>query len=336
MDILLLKTIELLGKSYKNMKIIVFTEGGKEYGYGHLSRCIALFQALEGKLCNCEVLFVVKGDLAAESFLKKEKITDYLFVDWTDSTKGILDEIRKEDIVIIDSYIAEKGIYDEISLIVEGKVLMIDDYNRINYPSGIVVNPSIYGRNVDYQKQNNTVYLLGEDYVILRKAFWEVPEKRINEDIRKILISLGGGIEHEFLKKMSDFLKTKHNFDLMIINPEKQNMSAEEMVLLMHEADICISGGGQTLYELARVGVPTISICLAGNQEANLRAWEEKGFIQYVKVNNNDHLFENIADSIKGLKDKGKRVNVNKIGNKIVDGKGAANIAEFLIGEFNL
>ncbi|MDQ7082427.1 MAG: glycosyltransferase [Aquificota bacterium] len=60
--------------------------------------------------------------------------------------------------------------------------------------------------------------------------------------------------------------------------------SAEEMKNLMLDADIAISAGGQTLYELARVGVPTIAVAVAENQMWNVSEWQEAGFIEAVEA----------------------------------------------------
>ena len=46
---------------------------------------------------------------------------------------------------------------------------------------------------------------------------------------------------------------------------------AEKMKEIMFESDIAISACGQTLNELASVGVPTIGVCTAGNQLGNVK-----------------------------------------------------------------
>ena len=70
------------------------------------------------------------------------------------------------------------------------------------------------------------------------------------------------------------------------------------MLNLMLKSDICISGGGQTTYELARVGVPTIGICLAENQKNNLMGWKSLGFIENLCWDNEDEsLIEEIYNS---------------------------------------
>ncbi len=39
------KNMILVWQETYNMKVIVFTEGGRNYGYGHVSRCKALCEA---------------------------------------------------------------------------------------------------------------------------------------------------------------------------------------------------------------------------------------------------------------------------------------------------
>ena len=66
----------------------------------------------------------------------------------------------------------------------------------------------------------------------------------------------------------------------------------------MLEADIAVSAGGQTLFELARVGTPTAAVCVADNQINNLRGFTKLGFLnnflRWDEPNLEDLLWEEI------------------------------------------
>ena len=49
----------------------------------------------------------------------------------------------------------------------------------------------------------------------------------------------------------------------------------------MQEADLAISAGGTTLYELCAVGTPTICYSMADNQLDNVRQFEKDGLMYY-------------------------------------------------------
>ena len=308
------------------MKILILTEGGKEVGFGHLTRCLSLYQAFVAKEEIPE--FILKGDDTVSYLLNSVR---YQMFNWLTERERLLEKLRSANIVVVDSYLAEKQLYEKISEMTGGRLAVIDDYNRLGYPKGIVINPSIYGDEIDYQIREDMFYLTGGDYIILRKEFWDVPRKEIRKEVKNILVT-SGGINHPgFVRKTTDHLKTKFDFDFHIIDPIKDRLNAGEMLDWMLKADICISGGGQTINELARVGVPTIGTCFYENQRLNLEAWHKEGFIEYEGWFNDDGLLDKIEYVIKKLLPYRERIKRSKIGKDKVDGKGAKRIASRLI-----
>jgi len=168
----------------------------------------------------------------------------------------------------------------------------------------------------------------------LRKEFWKVPEKKINKDMENILVTFGGIDCSDWVYKIVNYLEEKFNFIFCIVDPVKNRVNTKEMLNLMLKADVCISGGGQTMNELARVGVPTIGICFAENQVLNLIEWHRKNFIEYVGWYNEKGLLEKIAGAINIFTPYKERVKRSKIGRDYVDGYGAKRIADVLINKF--
>ena len=101
----------------------------------------------------------------------------------------------------------------------------------------------------------------------------------------------------------------------------------------MLESDIAISACGQTLNELASVGVPTIGICIAENQLGNIKGWEQIGFLEYAGWNKENSCIKKIKNLLKYLEDTKVRENKSKIGRKFIDGKGEKRIARYLLTE---
>ncbi len=309
------------------MKILFLTEGGEKIGFGHITRCFALYEAFKEKNINSK--FLVNGKSSIINLLKSKNFKIY---DWIKNKEDLFQNITKSDYIVIDSYLAEKSIYDEISEISNGRVLMIDDYNRIEYPKGIVVNPSIYGEKLTYLKKSGSTYLLGKDYIILRKEFWNVQAKIINRKLKNVLITFGGTNMGDLANKIAHFIKEKFNIKIYIVDAKTNKLTAKEMINLMLESDVCISGGGQTTYELARVGVPIIGICLAENQKLNLAGWKSLGFLENLFWDNEDeNLIEGIYNSFISLFPYGKRKKLSEIGRSYVDGQGAKNIIKIIV-----
>ena len=112
------------------MEVVILTEGGKDYGYGHVARCSSIYQAFEHY--NIFPKFVVNGDESIKSIVPD---IDVEIDNW-------LNNSFKADIVVVDSYLADRIFYNEIS---KNSLLgvYLDDNNRFDYPKGIVVNGTL-------------------------------------------------------------------------------------------------------------------------------------------------------------------------------------------------
>ena len=310
---------------------MVLTEGGKKIGFGHITRCIAICEAFKEKGINPKLF--VNGDNSILYFLRYK---NYQKFNWIKNKVELFRNIAKSDFIVIDSYLAEKSIYDKISEVTDGKMLIIDDYNRIDYPKGILVNPSIYGDKLEYLRKSGATYLLGKDYIILRKEFWNVPEKIISKKVKNALIAFGGMNNYDLANKIANLLKERFNIKIYIVSANIDKLTAKEMLNLMLKSDICISGGGQTTYELARVGVPIIGICFAENQLGNLTSWEKVGILKNAGWFNDKKLFQIIEKIFNDLSYE-LRLRMSKTGKEYFDGQGSKRtIKEILVRAENL
>jgi len=307
---------------------LILTEGGKNTGFGHITRCEALYQGF--KKVGSTSTIIVNGDNTVKNLLKK---TNYCIFNWIIGKKRIFKMVSAPDVVIIDSYLVEKPFYENIFERITGKLVVIDDHNRLEYPKGILINPSIYGDTLNYPLHSGTIYLLGAKYIILRKEFWNNREKCINKNIKNILVTFGGMDHSAFTRKIIAHLKNKFQFNLYVVGLEQRKLDAKNMLGLMLRSDICISGGGQTISELAKIGVPAIGICLHESQKRNLETWHKKGFVEYIGQCNDKNLPERIANAIEKLVPHKERTKRSEIGRHYVDGKGVERLTGILMGK---
>jgi len=80
--------------------------------------------------------------------------------------------------------------YTEVSKIAP-TMIYLDDNKRLDYPKGIVVNGSIYAQKLQYQKRRDVTYLLGTEYLPLRKEFWRAGRKAIKREVASIMVTFG-------------------------------------------------------------------------------------------------------------------------------------------------
>ena len=314
------------------MKILFLTEGGCDIGLGHVTRCIAVAKAIRDIDPGIEIKFVVKGEPQIQNFIEDSSLSPMIF-DWCSQREQAYELASNSDATVVDSYIADKCLYDVLSERTSGKLLMFDDYKRLDYPAGIVVNPSVYGNEIDYPVNKAITYFLGRDYIILAQEFRDVPNKKINEQLKNILVTLGGsGSYGIFLDELISFLDNRFDFTLNVVDIRSKRIDLAKMLDFMLEADLCISGGGQTINELLLVGLPAIGICLADNQLLNLEWMHRARCIEYVGWYNDNRVKERLAEAVTRVSYYKERKRLSDIGKQITDGKGALKIAEAALG----
>jgi spore coat polysaccharide biosynthesis predicted glycosyltransferase SpsG len=99
---------------------------------------------------------------------------------------------------------------------------------------------------------------------------------------------------------------------------------------IMLASDIAISAGGQTLYELARAGVPSVVVAVADNQMNNVGGWQEAGFIKYAGWWEDSMILDNVLNELGLCEDHDMRNKMSKAGSTLVDGAGAKRIVEYI------
>jgi UDP-2,4-diacetamido-2,4,6-trideoxy-beta-L-altropyranose hydrolase len=326
------------------MKVSIITEGSNKIGFGHVTRCLSIYQAFEER--GVSPLLIINGDNIIESLLKNY---NYKIFKWLENTKKLFNIIKDSDIIIIDSYLADYNIYKTISNFTK-IIVYLDDNNRIEYPKGIILNGSIYAQELEYPIVEYNDLLLGSQYIPLRKEFWEIPEKTINKNVNNVMITFGGddlrNLTPKILKALNEQCpqlkstiiigKGFSNIEVIkkIVNDRNElifNPNAQEMVEIMFRSDIAISAAGQTLNELARIGTPTITVSVASNQVNHINYWDKTGFIQFAGAWNDDDLLNTILENIKILKDENMRRRKSEIGRKHVDGLGPVRIVEYCL-----
>jgi len=327
------------------VNVYLITEGGLGIGLGHVIRCLSLSQAFETK--DVKARLIINGDASIKQLIPFGRTMLY---NWLENSQMLLDHIRDAEIVVMDSYLAELNLYNSISERMS-VTAFFDDYNRLNYPAGIVINGSIGADRIDYPKNNNIKYLLGTDYQMLRKEFWDVPEKVIREEARSVMITFGGEDVRGLTPKIIALLGYKFpELDKYVIVGEgfKQIKSIErlgdertrliyypramEMAKVMLDVDFAISSGGQTLYELACIGVPTIAISTTQNQMTNINGWILTKFIAYAGRWDEDDLLGTVNALIKKLFNYPLRQQMKSVGRSMINGKqGALTVADYLL-----
>ena len=326
------------------MKVKIFTEGGKDIGFGHISRCSSLYNEVVNR--GILVDFIVYGDIEDVDFLNG---INSMNEKWLDK-EYLLNNISSDDYVIVDSYKAAKETYEIISRISK-KALFIDDIGRIAYPEGIIVNPSLDASHIDYSQSPNSTLLSGPEYVILRPQFCNIKRENISNEVKRVLITMGGtdirgltpliignicrnmlDIEFDIVIGSENMDKIKSQFSEMSNITFHNNLGSTQMMELMMSSDLAITAAGQTIYELLATQTPFIPIQVIENQKFTVSTILEKDIVRKVISWSSKSLSEGIIREIEVLKDEMYRKKFIYKNSNLIDGKGSGRIIDELMG----
>lgn len=324
------------------MKVKIYTEGGSGVGFGHLSRCASLYDELRER--NADVKMIVHGDIQQAGFLQGKTLVNQ---NWMD--KAYLSaSLEPDDYVIVDSYLASREIYDLIASIVQ-KAVFIDDTGRIEYPRGIIVNPALDAKGIEYGKDTDRV-LSGPEYVIVRSAFVTSSKADIPPMARRAFVIMGGtDVRNLTAGVMDSVCRANEDMDFdVVVSPSQYesldsmlklgnvhlhtNVSEVEMSRLMARADLAITAAGQTIHELMVTRTPFIAVQVADNQKNNIEAVSK--FISPEVVLNCDQptFYDSLLQHFSKMKSYEFRREISGRMASVVDGKGRKRIIDALFG----
>lgn len=345
----------------KNRNLIVRADASTQTGTGHVMRCIALAQAWRD--FGCKVTFLSKCE--SEPLLQWiiEENFDYIAIEkpCPDSsdleiTLQVLGEMQSVAIpwLVLDGYHFtpdyQKAIHES-----GFKLLVIDDYNHLPlYHTDILLNQNINADKLNYSCANETVKLLGSKYALLRNDFlhYHHLKRDIPDKAHNILVTLGGADPQNVTLKVIKALNLLNGFRLeanIVVGPANPNIgslkrelsestftynllnNSKDMPDLMLHADIAVSAGGSTCWELLFMGVPLLIIILSRNQEDIANGLKEAETI--INCGWFHELSEKkLAQQLRELiADRKMRKGLSKKGRRICDGLGVTRVINQMV-----
>lgn len=317
---------------------------------GHVMRCLSIADA--AKTLGEDTTFIM-ADKSIEQLVKskgyKTIILHTLWNDMNQETEKILDIIEKNSIsrLLIDSYQVTERYLKALSGAT--KVTYIDDLARFIYPVDALVCYAAYAEKIDYSsKYIDTKLFLGTKYAPLRQEFCGLEKKIIHNKISKILVLSGGTDKMNVLQRILDKVSAIENIQIDAIcgiyNPNYDRLcarykefknitlhrSTDRIIDYMRSADVAISAGGATLYELCACGTPTISYIIADNQIGNVTWFAKNDVIAFAGDARIDDIGSNLDGILEKYEEGAYRRMLSEKMQQLVDGYGARRIAEIL------
>lgn len=333
--------------------LIIRTDANSEIGIGHLMRCLALGQGWKDKkgavtfLTSCQNQSLLKH-LELEEFriIPLEHIHPH--AEDLKTTLNILSQ-HPNAWLALDGYHFDSNYQQQIKK-AGHPLLVVDDMGHLkHYWADILVNQNIYAHQLNYSCQSDTRLLLGTQYTLLRREFltWKTWHRKIPSMAKHILLTSGGADPHNLNSKLINALHDLSESHLqirMIVGPENPQLKKLEETIKqlnlpihlmsydvnmpesMAWADVAISASGSTVWELAFMGVPTVVIVTAENQQPIAKELDTQNIFKNLGWAN-QLSSEEIAKTLKFIiQNASLRSKMSESARNLVDGMGSDRI----------
>lgn len=336
--------------------LIIRADANTEIGTGHVMRCLSLAQAWQN--AGGFVTFV----MCCEAPAIESKLTfEGMAIVHLSMQRGSLEDARatvkiakKESSswVVLDGYKFGSG-YQKLIKDAGLRLLCIDDNgDEGRYYADIVLNQNLHAHEGLYaNRESYTKLLLGTKYTLLRREFWKWKGKRrgVSKKVHTVLVTMGGADQNNVSLKVINALQMLDGLESVVIiggsNPNYGALqsavkdshcsihlerNAQNMPELMSWADLAISSGGTTVWELAFMGLPQLLLILADNQVNLAEHMEQMGYAVNLGWHN-DISAEEISRAVMWISENAsKRTEMIMRCRELVDGEGVNRVMMYL------
>ena len=317
---------------------------------GHVMRCLSVADSASER--GIKTVFISADDNPASLIKERGHELIVLGTDWKDMDSELpeLEKLISEkqiDKILIDTYQVTDTYLRRVNELT--RVYYLDDLNAFPYPVYAVINYSNHADESTYPvRYPGTKFYLGCGYAPLREAFKNPHPKKINPSVRNILIMSGGSDPYGIVPAILDSLPLdKYETVNAICGGYSENLDklkikyadvpsvhihprVDKIWRFYEEADIAVSAGGSTLYELSSMGVPAITYSFADNQIPNVRAFDLDGMMPYAGDVRGGNVPNRVRKLLEDLDDVGVRSENSRRLQRLVDGHGADRMVDVL------
>lgn len=291
-----------------NESIGFFVNGNNELGVGHVSRVLQLADE-----------FYAKPKIYYDFNQTDEKLfngSTYETIG-VDGVDGLLEALKKDpcNIFVNDILSTSEEYMTELRAVLpHARIINFEDEGPGALLADAVINALLEKTNIRNAKTGSSFYIVPKTFLIYQPI-------TIHERVSRVLVTFGGADPMGYTERVLDIIFDNLSdyqdvvFEI-VLGPAKKKMQCYEqykqapnmvfhenisnMPEIMSRCDIAISSRGRTCFELAVMGVPTISIAQNKREETHTFVSHESGF-DYLGFDPSDGVIKANIDLYIGL-----------------------------------
>lgn len=261
-------------------------DADSQIGTGHLMRCLAIADALGALGGRCG--FLCKPLSSALQGL----LSSHVYLPITDDNQALsrLSELKPQWL-IVDHYGLDIR-FEQAAATQTPRILVLDDLADRHHQATLLLDQGPLRREAEYRPLINSDcrLLLGPDYALLRPIYRQLRQTHSHE-FRRGLIGFGGADPaHACLQTLLTLIDAGliHRYQWTLLagaaNPDYTELHAlitrqqlpvtllqhsDDVAQLLASHDFAIGAAGGMTWERCCIGIPTLSVPIADNQQFN-------------------------------------------------------------------
>jgi UDP-2,4-diacetamido-2,4,6-trideoxy-beta-L-altropyranose hydrolase len=320
-------------------------------GGGHLSRCLALAEALAA--AGWRVAFAVGPDTAA----MMPTVADFPLLKLSGTSKNEPTAMRAYypdgvDLLVVDHY--QRGVdFEKACRGWARQILVMDDATGRRHDCDFLLDAAAHGRVYHGMVPVQAQLLLGPTYALVRRSFsarrTESLRRRDGRAVTNILVSFGAADPLNLTATTLDVLDPfADDISIMValssraahVNEVRRKLHGRmqlkldaDMAVLMSEADLAVGAAGTSSYERAVLGLPSVAVIVAVNQR-NLAQLIGSVGAALIIDGINSRLRTHIESSVRAVMDSDeKRFQMAQAAASLIDGRASERVVKFVVTE---
>lgn len=324
-------------------------DAGNLVGTGHLMEILSVIKGLERKMAFSPVVITTRNAFAVKR-LQTAGMEDIRYlppkISEEDEAKKIIAILKNSDCdnLVIDLLNRSNRFYARLKRGLKKTFVILDDSEHHEIPATAVVNFSITQDPLFRNRisRYGTKYLIGPAYFPIDASLEKRSPIKIKKIVKRIFVNQGGsdpyGLTGKILRALEK-LRLPQEVDVILGGALKEchkneiknlknslkgdyrffsTLSRERLYDLLEKSDLAISAAGNTLYELAFLGIPTLIISHHKRHDIVASAFARKDAAVNLGIGN-DLSEAYIAEGAKRIiKDYPKRSSLNQKARRIM------------------